>query len=266
MEIKILIITCFTFISASSQTINYCNYIKLDVSEYTYEGEKRVGCSPSILSNGNGEFERFLTDHSQRFEYIMFSNMSNNNDKIKEISSYYPDTIKINHEYCKMIIEEKSMISNLINLTPNHLTNWPQNKDTFSSDILLIVASKYFYCDQVNEKDTSVTRHICIGINGQNEIISDRNLILLQSFAFEAIFHHILKEESPLFVKNFDEFRRESAKRNKLHFTNFDSYLISVRNECYQYMIHNSDLKNKLLEYYRNNRNNFNFYLKENGS
>lgn len=266
MKIKTIILTCFTSLSASSQIINYCNYIKLDVSEYTYDGEKRVGCSPSILSSRNDKFARFLVDHSQRFEYLMFNSISNSNDKIKEISSYYPDTGKINLEYCKMVIEEKTMINNLINLTPNNLTNWPQNKDTFSINELLLVASKFFYCDQVNEKDTSVARHICIGINGQNEIKSDRNLILLQSFAFEAIFYHLLKKEAPLFEKNFDDFRRQSAIRNKLHFANFDSYLISVRNECYNYMINNSDLKKKLIKYYRNNKNNFNFYLKENGS
>jgi hypothetical protein len=266
MGLKIIIFACFISLSASSQTINYCNYIKLDVSEYNYDGDKRVGCSPSILSNGNDKFARFLIEHSQRFEYLMFNSMSNSNDKIKVISSYYPDTSKIHLEYCKMIVQENSFINDLINLTPNNLTNWPHTKDTFTVDELLLVASKFFYCDQVNEEDTSVARHICIGINGQNEIKSEKNLILLQSFAFEAIFHYLLKKRSPLFEKNFDDFRRQSSRRNKLHFVDFDSHLISVRNECYEYMINNPDLKIKLLQYHRKNKNNFNFYLKENGS
>jgi hypothetical protein len=256
---KIISVIIFSLISLSgfSQKIDYCTYFKLDVAEYVMDdGTKKVASMPLILSGSTDEFSKFLKGHSSRFQYILFQEIF----KFSEIQTLYPDTNRINDTFCAALSND-STLRKLSDLSPGKLTSWSAERDTFTVDELMLAASRFFYCSDVNKEDTSVVAHICVGINGQSELKSDRDLLLLEAFAFEAIFYHLSKKKTPEFDIHFSEYIKTASKKYRASFTDFDSYLVNVRNECYRQMKNDSQLKKKLLEYYRNNRSNFNLAI-----
>lgn len=151
-------------------------------------------------------------------------------------------------------------------LTPTRLTTWKLKQISFTTDEMMSVASRFFYADRINPGDTTIERSICVGRNGQTEILADRDMTLLEAFTFEAIFYYLLKNKSPQFEINFDDCISHILEKNKRSFNSFDSLLSTVRNECYLQMEKNEDLRYKLLKYYRKNRKNLNFEIVEKGT
>ena len=133
----------------------------------------------------------------------------------------------------------------------------------FSMDEMMLVASRYFYPDRMNERDTTIISHICVGINGQKESKHNRDLTLLEAFTFEGIFFYLLKDIPPQFETDFYDCIKTSLAGNKKKFTTFEGLLNSVRKECNEAMINNNDLKYKLVKYYKRNKSNLNFKIIE---
>ena len=258
---KVVIILFYLLISVNSfsQELDYCNYFSLEVSETEYNGNKSKSYNPIIISGKGDRFSKFLKDHHNRFDYILFKNSS----KFKVVGNYYPDTIKMRDEFCVNVLNRSEIKNYFQILTPKSLVTWDSRVDTFTIDELMLVASKYFYCDRINKKDTSIQSHICIGINGQREFKSNRDLTLLEAFSFEAIFSYLGKKKDPLFLSQFNSLKRRINKEKKGDFKDFSSYLLEIRTACYKEIQHNSDLKNKLLRYYSRNKNNLNFIIRK---
>ncbi len=252
-SIILLVITCKTY----SQAIDYCDYFTLDVSEVEHNGKKVKSYSPAVIENKNEKFQKFLDKHKLRFEYILFRN----SESYKRIAEYYPDTNKIRTYYCDSVLSKIQVERYLYSLSPKSIVTWKASKDTFSVRELMEVASKFFYCDAINRKDTSIVSHVCVGINGTKDIQSEKDLTLLEAFSIEAIFKYIDKKKDPLFYTEFIDFKNNATKQNIHRFDDFDSYLIEIRKLCYEEMQDNTDLKNKLLAYYKRNRNNLNFEI-----
>jgi hypothetical protein len=127
---------------------------------------------------------------------------------------------------------------------------------------MMEVASRFFYCFGVNESDTTIMYKICIGVHGQNEGDSSKDLLLLEAFSIEAILFYMSKNKIPDFYSEFKNFLQIQTIAKKKEFTDFDSYLKEIRQMCYLEMQRNLDLKNKLAEYYQTNRRNLNFEIR----
>jgi hypothetical protein len=80
----------------------------------------------------------------------------------------------------------------------------------------------------------------------------DKDMTLMEAFAFEAIFHYLLKSRTPLFESDFKNYSLRSLDPS------MEMLLSAVRIECYEQMSRNEDLKHDLLKYYSKNRNNLN--------
>jgi len=250
---------CLAAFQSLAQELNYCDYFSFDVSEIEYEGKQVKSYSPVVLHNKKDAFGKFLLKHGGRFEYILFKDPA----AFDEIADYYPDTAKIRDVFCSKVLNRMDVQSYYFPaLSPRRLVSWDNVNDTFSVQELMLTASKFFYCDAVDEKDTTVQSHICIGINGQGEYKSNRDLTLLEAFSYEAIFHYLSKRKEPVFYSEFSAARRKAAKEKRNSFKDFESYLLEVRKRCYTEMENNQDLKTKLLAYYGQNRSNLNFVIK----
>ncbi len=258
MKSVILLIIILKVSITYSQDINFCNYFTLKVNEVEYNGKKTKACSPQIIYFKKDRFSKFARKHNLRFDYIIFKHAL----KFNKIAENYPDTIKIHQTFCDSIINQKNTQYYLGSLTPKSLLKRTISKDTFSMKEIMLVASKFFYCDKINRKDTSIQSHICIGINGQNEFKSERDLTVIEAYCYEVIFHYLIKKNDPKFYTEFYKFKGALIKEKKSEFVDFDSHLLLIRKLCYSEMENNVDLENKLKEYYNKNRNNLNFTIK----
>jgi hypothetical protein len=255
MKSTILALIIFCFFTANSQELNYCDYFNLEVKE-TGKGRKKSNAAwPVVLKSKKDRFYVFLINHSERFEYII----TKHTIKFGEIAKYYPDTTKIRSEFCNQLINTKEIQNYFPVLTPNYLVNWDSFQDTFTVSELMLAASRFFYCDAINMKDTSIQSHLCIAINGQAEFKSERDLTLLEAFSIEALLKVYML--NPQFITEFLEYKDKIAVENRSEFKDFDSYLLTIRRLCYLKMQENEDLKIMLLAYYEKNRNNLNFLI-----
>ncbi|WP_294675265.1 hypothetical protein [uncultured Fluviicola sp.] len=253
----LILVTFLTTCKTFAQELNYCDYFTLGVIEETYEGKQAKSYWPVILKDRKDKFSLFLDEHSGRFEYILFKT----HDQFDEVGNFYPDSLKIKTEFCSRVVNTAKIQNYFKVLTPKTMLVSNQITDTFSVDELMLVASRFFYCDAVNKEDTTVQSHICVGINGQTEYKSNRDLTVLEAFSYEAIFSYLTKRREPVFYKEFSVARRKAMKEQIKAFKDFDSFLIEVRTTCYNEMEHNTDLKKKLMAYYSKNRENLNFVI-----
>lgn len=120
---------------------------------------------------------------------------------------------------------------------------------------MMLIASRFFLCDKVNKSDTTVGYHICVGINGQKELNSNRDYTTLEAFCFEAIFH-FYKEGKPPFVTNFIRYIKNSTSKHKADFKDFNILLENVKRDCYRDMEKDEALRKSLLLFYQLNKEN----------
>jgi len=109
--------------------------------------------------------------------------------------------------------------------------------------------------------DTVIISHICVSIKDQEPIPFKRDMTLLEAFAFEGIFHALQNEEKSKIDANFRRYINESTNRYKDRRNSLEELLVTVRHECFALMEDDEDLKQSLLQYYRDNRDNLNFII-----
>ena len=244
-----------------AQSVDYCDYFFLDVSEDEYNGKIVKSYSPEISHSSRDAFSKFLREHENRFSYILWNKV----DSLDEIAAIYPDTFILRMEFCNSVVSDNRLLSYFVDLTPRTMTVWKQKPITFSIGEMMKVASRFFYVSSINPVNTTIERSICVGMNGQDKHQYDKDMTLMEAFAFEAIFHYLLKNRTPLFESDFKNYSLRSLESNKKLNSSMETLLSAVRIECYEQMSRNEDLKHDLLKYYSKNRNNLNFEISETG-
>lgn len=254
----LILILLWGGINSLAQPLDYCDYFTLKVSKSKSGDDINIYFHPVIIGSRKTDFGRFIKAHDVRFNYLLWKY----SDKLQEISQLFPDTAVIANKFCNEIIKSDS-IQRLFNaLTPKTLTTWDLKKNTYTTQELMIVASKFFFCNRINKCDTTINYKICIGINGQNENVSGKNMLILEAFTIEAILYYISKRKNPEFLSQFNNILKEQMISKRKEFKDYDSYLSEVRQICYLEMQKNQDLKKKLLDYFESNRYNLNFEIK----
>lgn len=257
MKIFLLFTFLLSTISSFEQPIDYCDYFTLKLNERENGSRKSIFYHIEKRINGKTDFDRFLKSHDIRFKYLLL----NYSDQLQNIKQLYPDTALIATRFCHEIIKSDSVQRYFRALTPSKLTRWDLRHDYFTTKEMMEVASRFFYCTGVNERDTTINYKICIGINGQRESFTGKDFLLLKAFAIEAILFHMSKRKNPVFFTDFEYFLKIQTVVKRKEFKDYDSYLHEIRQICYFEMQGNADLKKKLLDYYESNRNNLNFGL-----
>jgi hypothetical protein len=258
MRKYLIIILLVTTLNSFSQTLDYCNYFGLEVTESEFSGKNSKSFAPIAIKKGNDKFNEFLDAHFNRYSYIFFKYINN----YQKLANYFPDTNRIRNEFCTAVLKSAEIQKYFKSITPKNWVKWSKNREIFTTKELMLAASKFFYCDAVRENDTVIQSYICVGINGQNEFKSTIDLTILEAFSFEAIFFYMLKDGDPLFVKDFQLVKNNIENTEKRNFKDFNSYLLQVRKQCYLAMEKNVDLKKKLLKYYKRNKRNLNLKIK----
>ena len=257
LKTRLLLLLLLPAVNSFSQTLNYCDYFSVKFSEVAYEGQKYKSCEPVIFEKRHDKASQFFKEHHNRFEYILFKHI----DDYKALGDYFPDSIRIQQAFCETVLHSATIQDYFSCLTPKDIVGWKAEQETFTVNELMLVASRFFYCDYISTEDTTVQSHTCIGIHGQRELKSTRDYTLLEAFSGEAVFHYLGKRKEPLFYQQFVLFKNTASKENLNAFTDFDTYLATIRQLCYDKMQQNEDLKKQLLKYYSRNRDNLNFEI-----
>lgn len=224
-------------------------YLRLKVAQEP-DGDKQVYVSTFINSVPGDKLSRFVDRHHYRFEYVLINKTAD----LRSYSHMYPDTPGIKARFATYIRTDSAM-----NGYFNVLTGNTSPKIQYSVAEMMHTASRFFMCDRVKPKDTTLGYHICIGLNGQKELNNSRDLTVLEAFCFEAIFQNFTGKHDPAFLVHFDQYAAEA--KHKLPVTNLDKFLEEAKNYCYNAMEHDDALKRALLKYYKKNRKNLGFVI-----
>lgn len=231
----------------------FCQYFNLQISKHFSNGRSYISTSTQIQNVANDQVSEFVKKHNLRFDYIISKTFSSILHKEKTMDSAF-----LADKFCSFLSSD-TFYNQFNRLTNADRDRTPKEGLRFTTSEMMRVASRFFMCDQISEKDTSIGYHICVGINGISEMLVLRDYTVLEAFCFEAIFKNLRKRSK--FLRNFNAYISRASRQCKERFTNFKTYLNCVKNLCYEYMEKDDDLKVTLLEYYKKNLNNLHFEI-----
>jgi len=232
-------------------------HVTLDI--YTYESENvlKAGAMPVLKP------ESELNKYQFRFDYLLMNvsevHQINKTEERNAIFGLYPDTVKLQKVYMKKFIQDKKLVACFEeSYAPIKDPDMKRTK-TYTTDELMDVASKFFYCDLVLP-DTNVQSHVCVGLNGIKEASWEKDYTLLAAFCFEAIFADFHKDQSPV-DESYSAEKSKAVQKYRANISNLDQYLEDVKLELFERMKNDEVLKKALLEYYEENKSNLAFRI-----
>lgn len=257
MKLPLLLFLMVTHFSIISAQLNLGDYVRLNIQYYDEGGEKYLGVSPELGTPAPGKLGEAIQQYPRRFRYILInkSQFQNRYEKL------YPDTNRINRLYTDFLSKDSLFMSYFSKLASPFL-DMKIKKEKYTILELMLVASRFFYCDEVR-KDSTIGSHICINLNGLKDASFFKDYTLLEAFCFEAIFENFRTTDNKpgLFVQNFKEYIREGEQKEKGSFTNAEDYLVRIRQYCFTRMERDTSLKQSLHDYYTRHQNSLPFIV-----
>lgn len=233
--------------------------ISIEISSYQDKDQMKASAMP-VLKAGSE-----LMNYKRRFDYLLLNIPEIHSPaKFEErdsINKLYPDTLEIKRIYSDKYCQDKKLVQYFEETYAPIKDPGLQRDKIYSSDELMEVASKFFYCDLVRP-DTSVQMHVCIGINGLKEAKWETDYTLLAAFCYEAIFNDLESDDSQI-RSTYTIEKKVSTEQFRKNITTLDKYLEDVRQDLFNRMKSNSDLKENLLAYYELNKDNLAFKIKK---
>lgn len=233
------------------QQNDICHYFYLKSDTATIDGKLRNLISPEINKERKDAAGKFFTHFSRRFDYLLVKEMNDLSYHNNPAGSHY----KV--QFCEKL-QSNEFYNNILLLTPtDSITQY------FTTDEMMRIASRFFYCDTVLKKGDKIGigSHVCVGINGLSELKNEGKLIALEAFVFEAI-NTSLSEKKNSLLTNFYEYVNEVNKREKPSYTDDKTYLEKIRQQCYALMEQDKALKETLLGYYEQKKKTVGFELR----
>lgn len=221
-------------------------------------GKSTLGKSFAINKDQKDPFGKLLKKHSLRYDYILFKSgflFNSNYDLI------FPHKDKIDSIFCVSMKSNDTFNQHFSYLSAPQYATQQLSSIQFSKAEMMLAASKFFYCDKIKKEDTGIGYHICVGINGIKEIKSEKDLTVLEAFCIEGIFDAMNHKKEAAFIKDFSKNIQTSLADRKKHFNDFNELLLGVRNDCFNEMEQNENLKKSLLAYYKKNKSTINFTI-----
>ena len=233
--------------------------VEIAVHTYKQEGKVKASAMPELRPQSE------LLPYKRRFEYLLINvseiHLPERSERRKEIWSLYPDTTNLKRLYLKEYDQDKKLTDYFEKTSAAITGSDHESIITFSTDELMEVASKFFYCDKVFP-DTSVQTHICVGLNGVDEANWEKDYTLLEAFCYEGIFNDLVKDSSQI-DKLYSFEKAEACKKYRDSITSLDEYLKDVRSELFSRMKNDAVLERTLLDYYEENEENLAFRISE---
>ncbi|WP_199118168.1 hypothetical protein [Pedobacter sp. ASV28] len=240
-------------LSASAQ--NPVSYFRLEMKYYIEGKEKYLGTSPEIRNDAPGVLGEGMRKYPRRFRFILV-----NRSKFQNIyENLYPDTAQINRLYTQSLSADTSFMGYFSELSlPFQNPNY--KKISIDTKELMLVASRFFYCESV-KSDSTINAYVCVNLNGLRNVF-DKDYTLIEAFCFEAIFESFRRDGKPAqFMSNFKSYINEAEKNEKSIFKDKLSYLEKIRQYCFDQMANDTELKKALISYYQLHKSNLPFEL-----
>lgn len=250
-----LIITSFLLYPLNhlfAQT-DYCDRItavkvaKADPGYTTY-------ISPHIKDIAGDKKQAFFKRFHRRFDYILINKV---NVEGADLYKMRNDTAALNRRFCELFTQQKEL-SGYFDVLSNAQT---ETKQMFTITEMMQVAARFFWLE--NKESRGWTYYTCIGNNGQKESAYQRDYTVLEAFCFEAIFSYLDRRKSPRFYiaadKYFDAIKQGTPEADRQE----TAVILSARQNLYQKMEQDAELRQALLRYYRRYGNTFGFGLSD---
>ena len=145
-------------ISFSTSQLEY--YFKISGQQTVYEGKTYTQVYPALTTKTDNLLAAFMHQYPRRFEYIL-----QNKTQFADYSELYPDTARINKSYVQRLSVNQPFLSYFSQLSSPRCDSQKTKKEVFAKDEMMLVASRFFLCDQVRP-DTTISWHVCIGLMG----------------------------------------------------------------------------------------------------
>jgi hypothetical protein len=234
--------------------------LHIEIQTYEQNGVKKAAAM--AWQSPNSAYSAF----KRRFDYVILNTPAlHTKEQAAERSklfSLYPDTLAIKAEYKRLLYLDTALSFNLLTMmSAIDAAGEAPKKTKYSKQELFKVASRFFYIDSVFADSTFQT-HICIGINGVDQINRKKDLTLLAAFCYEAIFTDFDKEVSAI-DEVFDKHKKELEQKIRSGEINMTD-LIALRYELYTLMAKDHVFQKVLLDTYNQNKFNLAFKIKSN--
>ena len=239
------------------QALNFVDQIEVRV--YPNTNEMNGGATAMVELAKSSP----LWDYHRRFDYLILNtpviHAPENGKWRSDLFSLYPDTVALKKKYLEALTSDTVLQSYF--QTAQKAILHPQStvKTVYDREILFEVASRFFYCDQVNP-DSTVQAHVCIGINGLKDSSWKSDYTLLAAFCYEAIFNDFDQKHAGLDLA-FSSNKLSAMEENKSHLSNKEEFLIFVREGLYEKMSKDKHLQKVLLSYYKKHQKDLSFRI-----
>lgn len=221
-------------------------YFKIESRVVDYQAKQHASVYPALRRPAKDTIGSFMHHHHRRFEYLL-----QNKTQFNDLADWYLDTVRMNDTYAQRLKENNSFLTYVSQFLKPLTMPAKDRQITYQPDELMLVASRFFLCDQVRP-DTTVSWHICIGLNGMKEANWQKDYTLLEAFCFEAIFDKMFSknQDETRYMQQFLKAVDESTKKRKPSMTNKEQLLEQVRMDVFGTMQSDPILKKRLLDYY----------------
>lgn len=247
-----------------AQDASFQRHIQIDIYPYLENGIQKASALPKLSS------ESELRAFQRRFDYLILNvpdiHLSGAFEQRIKIFNLYPDSIAMRAAYLD-VLSKDFLLRLYFNQTQKaihgNLARQDRIEKHFNEQELFQVAARFFYIDSVFADSTFQT-HICIGINGVDQINSKKDLTLLAAFCYEAIFTDFDKEVSAI-DQVFEKHKKELTQKIKSGENNMAD-LKALRYELYTLMAKDHVFQKVLLDTYDQNKFNLAFKIKPNNA
>lgn len=235
-------------------------HVDVEINVYQDDkSERQISVMPILKK------ESPLNQFPRRFEYLLMNvSAMHQPEKFplrKKFDALYPDTTRMRQSYLNEFYKDEKLSAFLQEMAqPLFQSNG--TKTSYTSDELMEVASRFFYCDALLE-DSSVQAHICVGINGIAEAKWDKDYTLLAAFCYEAIFTDFENDDSSIYSA-FEMEKEGAEKAMKAKLSDGEDYLLAVRWGLFERIKSNPTIQSKLVAYYERNQANLPFTFDKN--
>ena len=237
------------------------NFIKNEVGIkiYTYQDSNTTKATAMPELKADSE----LQPYARRFDYLLINvsdiHQSNKFETRNSIWNLYPDTIQLKQKYLNEYSTDKKLKHYFAKTYDAIQPNQSKKKVEYSTEELMEVASKFFYCDSILP-DTTVQAHVCIGLTGVKEAKWTKDYTLLEAFCYEAIFNDLDKDSSQVW-ESFGTIKSKSELLFRKNIQSLPSYLENVKKQVFVQMKNDPILKMILITHYEKNKGNLSIKL-----
>lgn len=237
---------------------------ELHVEIQTYEQNGVLKAAAMASHSPNSAYRAY----KRRFDYIIFNTPALHTKEQAaardKLFGLYPDTLAMKAEYKRLLYLDSAFSSNLLTtMSAIDAKGEGAIKTQFSEKEFFELAARFFFIDSILA-DTSFQTHICIGINGVNQINDQKDLTQLAAFCYEAIFSDFDREASVI-DQVFEKHKNELEQKMKSGEIN-KADIEALRNELYTRMAQDLVFQKVLLVAFDLNKANLAFKIKPNNA